>query len=160
MEKNLAGAFRVMCVEDDPHDVFFIRTAFQEADTVVDLQVFTSGLAGLEYLRNAALLPEIVLLDLKLPILSGFEVLEAIREDPRLRNLAVIICSSSHDPRDIERACRIGVNAYVVKPTSCSERLELVQSIIAFWGKWNVTCKPEHSLWRADEKPRRSAKPN
>jgi len=138
----------ILLVEDDDNDVFFFRRAMKLAGWSSPLQVAQDGKQAIEYLegrgqfscRDEFPLPVLVLLDIKLPYLSGLEVLRWIRGDSSLKQLTVIMLTSSKEEIDIERACLLGANAYVVKPAGADDLLDLVNSIWRFWIKHNQFC--------------------
>jgi two-component system response regulator len=98
----------------------------------------------MEYLSNAVAkertvpLPALVLLDLKLPLVSGIEVLKWIRAHPLLHSLIVIVFTSSTEPHDIAAAYRAGANSYLVKPTSLTTLTELAGGLRSYWLRLNV----------------------
>lgn len=138
----------VLLVEDDDNDVFFFKRAMQLAGWADPLQVVRDGKHAIDYLsgsgqfsrRDEFPVPALVLLDLKLPYVNGLEVLKWIREHPSLKQLAVIMLTSSREEVDVERACQLGANAYVVKPGAAEELVDLVKSICGFWMKHNQFC--------------------
>jgi two-component system response regulator len=138
----------VLLVEDDDNDVFFFRRAMKLAGWCSPLQVVNDGRQAIDYLsgqgqfsrRDEFPVPSLVLLDLKLPYLNGLEVLKWIREHATMRQLAVVMLTSSKEDVDIEQACTLGANAYVVKPASADALQELVASIWSFWMKHNQFC--------------------
>ena len=138
----------VLLVEDDDNDVFFFRRAMKLAGCCSPLQVVNDGRQAIDYLsgqgqfsrRDEFPIPSLVLLDLKLPYLNGLEVLKWIREHATMRQLAVVMLTSSKEDVDIEQACTLGANAYVVKPASADALQELVASIWSFWMKHNQFC--------------------
>ncbi len=89
------------------------------------------------YSDRSAGLPAVALLDLKMPRLDGLDTLAAIRADPLLRHLPVVLFSSSREQRDIERGWALGVNAYVVKPVDVDEFSATIQSLGHFWTELN-----------------------
>ena len=135
MSTSLAS---LLLVEDDPNDVFLMNRAFRKAGFAEPLKVAEDGERAIAALSGAGDPPgwpgpSLVLLDLKLPRLSGFEVLAWIRSQPRLRGLPVVVMTSSKDKRDITRAYELGANAYLIKPASFGELVELVKCLAAFW---------------------------
>jgi CheY-like chemotaxis protein len=126
----------LLLVEDNPDDVFLMRRALKKAGLNLPLRVVTDGRQAIEYLSGAAEygdrarhpLPSMVFLDLKLPYLNGFEVLEWIREHPELSDLDVSILTSSPEDRDKETAQRLGVRAYLVKPPTDASLLEVLEN--------------------------------
>jgi len=135
-------------VEDDENDVFFFKRAMKLAQWTDPLQVAHDGKQAIEYLsgsgpfshRDEFPLPALLLLDLKLPYVNGLEVLKWIRDNPSLRQIAVIVLTSSREDIDVDRACQLGANAYVVKPAASEELVDLVKSIRAFWMEHNQFC--------------------
>lgn len=138
----MAGDNRmILLVEDDPNDVFFLRYAFEVAGITNPLTVATDGQQAIDYLAGVRQyadrvrypLPCLALLDLKLPVRMGFDVLRWIRDESNLRNLPVLVLTSSSDPRDIEEAYRLGACCYLVKPLSVQERLKLARNLKEYW---------------------------
>ena len=127
--------------EDDAADAYFLQRAFSRSGIPVRLQFVRDGQEVLDYLRgegpfadrSAHPMPHLVLLDLKMPRLDGFDVLEWIRKEPAFRHLMVVIFSSSDEPRDIGRAYTLGANEYLVKPHSIEELNRLVGQFKRQW---------------------------
>ncbi len=115
----------VLYVEDDLTDVFLLQRAWQQAGLPNPLHVVKDGQEAMDYLsgtgdyadRAAHPFPALVLLDLNLPKINGFELLKWIRESPLIRALKVVVLSSSDDPLDIRRAEELEVSGYWVKPS-------------------------------------------
>jgi CheY-like chemotaxis protein len=114
----------LLLVEDNRDDVFFLQRALQKARISTPMHVAQNGQAAIDYLTAAMeygdpprhSFPSLVLLDLKIPYVSGFEVLKWIREQPALANLSVVILTSSPEQRDREMAVALGATGYLVKP--------------------------------------------
>lgn len=127
----------VLQVEDDPNDVFLFSRAFKKAAidaelrSIEDGDQFVSFLTGL--VANGGVLPNLVLLDIKLPRKSGFEVLEWLRGHDALKRIPVIMLTSSSQPLDVRRAYDLGANAYLVKPMDVEEIVRLLGTIRDFW---------------------------
>lgn len=129
----------VLLVEDNPGDVRLVQEAFDAVDRETRLRVATDGVEALEMLSrrrdsNTESLPDLVLLDLNLPRMDGNEVLEAIRHDPAISHLPVLILSSSAASDDVRRSYEGFANAYLTKPIDPEEFVTLIQSIETFWG--------------------------
>jgi len=144
--------FTVLLVEDDLNDIFLVKRAFKIAKMENPLQVVTDGQEAIQYLRGdgkysdrtAHPLPKLIVMDIKMPRKTGFEVLEWVKRDGPLRRIPVIIVSSSDNPTDINRAYELGANAYMVKPVDFKEVEHLFSSITHYWG---LECaKPELEL--------------
>ncbi len=135
----------ILVAEDDPTDAFFFERAFKRAGIPVKLQFVKDGQAVVDYLEKGTRagarkepLPDLVLLDLTMPRLTGFEVLEWIRKQRRLKTLMVVIFSSSNEPKDMKRAYELGAHSYLVKPHSISGLMALVGEFKKAWAGGNV----------------------
>lgn len=133
-----ASRHPILLVEDDDNDVVLLRRAFAKSRLANALKVVADGEAALAYLAGEApyedrVLPELVLLDLKLPRKSGHEVLEWIRSQPGLRYLPVVVLTSSREKADLERAYALGANSYLVKPPDFEALIEMVQTLDVYW---------------------------
>jgi CheY-like chemotaxis protein len=134
----------ILLVEDDENDVFFLTYAFEAAGVVNPVVVARDGQEAMEYLggvgrfsdRSRHPFPGLVLLDLKLPVKTGLDVLRWIRQSG-MRNLLVIVLTSSKDPHDVDEAYRLGARSFLVKPLTISERLETAKVIKRYWLELN-----------------------
>ena len=141
--------FTVLLVEDDLNDIFLVKRAFKRADIPNPLQVVTDGVEAIHYLqgegkyadRHLFPLPRLLVMDIKMPRKTGFEVLEWIKGDHLLKRIPVVIVSSSDQPQDINKAYELGANAYMIKPMDFKSVENLFQTITHYWG---LECaKPE-----------------
>jgi CheY-like chemotaxis protein len=131
----------ILVAEDDPTDAYFFERAFRRAGLPVALHFVSDGQEVRDYLQGAGYfadrarypLPQVVLLDLHMPRMDGFEVLDWIRHQPQLAKLEVVIFSSSEAARDMNRAHRLGANFYMVKPHSMEELMALVGTFKRHW---------------------------
>lgn len=127
----------LLYVEDEENDVLFMRRALSRAGIEVKLHTVADGDRAVGFFAGetdpAGIRPDLVLLDLNLPIRSGFEVLAWLRQQPALRTMPVVIISSSGRPEDIERARALGADDYVVKPTSPNRLAEIAAEL---WSRW------------------------
>jgi CheY-like chemotaxis protein len=131
----------ILVAEDDAADAYFLQRAFKRAGIPVTLTFVRDGQQVMDYLRGegpfadraAHPMPQLLLLDLKMPRRDGFDVLEWIRNEPAFKDLMVVIFSSSEEPRDIGRAYRLGANEYLVKPHSLEELNRLVGQLKKHW---------------------------
>jgi len=140
----------ILLVEDDLNDIFLVKRAFKMARIQNPLQVVTDGQEAIQYLegqgkysdRRVYPLPKLIVMDIKMPRLSGFEVLEWVKGDGKpLRRIPIVIVSSSGNPADVNRAYELGANAYMVKPVEFRGVEHLFESITHYWG---LECaKPE-----------------
>ena len=131
----------VLLAEDDPDDVLLTQIAFERARLANPLQVVRDGEEAIAYLsgegafadRDRFPMPILLLLDLNMPKMDGFQVLDWLRADPLLRQLPVaIMTSSDHDPH-ISRAYELGADSYLIKPPDATAMLNLVQRLHAYW---------------------------
>ena len=135
----------ILHVEDEENDILLFKIAFEQAGIPLPVQVVTNGQMAIDYLSGAGPfgdrskypLPCLVLLDLKLPSKSGFEVLEWLRAQPWLRRIVVIACTSAEHEQDIARAYELGANSYIVKPMDIAERNETARRLKAWWLECN-----------------------
>ena len=136
----MANLAKILLVEDDPNDVELTLSALRQNHIANDVVVARDGEEALDYLfRRGAYEsrepgePAVVLLDLKLPKVSGMEVLESIKDDPQLRTLPVVVLTSSREEQDLVRSYNLGTNAYVVKPVGFHDFIEAVGQVGLFW---------------------------
>ena len=141
--------FTVLLVEDDLNDIFLVKRAFKMAQVRNPLQVVTDGQEAIAYLRGDGKYgergiypwPKLIVMDIKMPRKTGFEVLDWVRHSSGLRRIPIVIVSSSDNPDDINRAYELGANAYMVKPVDFKAVEHLFESITQYWG---LECaKPE-----------------
>jgi two-component system response regulator len=124
----------ILLVEDNPDDVELTLMAISEESIANPVEVARDGVEALAYLEDEEKqLPLVVLLDLKLPRLSGHEVLESIRANPRTRRLPVVVLTSSTEESDLQASYDHGVNAYVRKPVDFDRFKEIVRTLGLFW---------------------------
>jgi chemotaxis family two-component system response regulator Rcp1 len=129
---------RVLLIEDNDGDIALIRQGCAASAHTVDLQVIQDGAAALDFLfrrppHTQALLPDLILLELRLPTKTGFEILEALEQDRDLKFIPVVVLTGLNNKADVNRCYELGANAYVVKPTDPVQFLAFVQAIIEFW---------------------------
>jgi len=135
----------VLIVEDNPDDLFILKRAFRLAGTPNPLNHVEHGQQAIDYLagvcpfddRGAYPLPSLVLLDLKLPIKNGLEVLAWIKQQASCRGIVVVILTSSSEDKDISQAYDLGANAFLVKPASAEKLTEIVRALDVFWLQHN-----------------------
>ena len=131
----------ILLVEDDPNDVILIKRAFYKANIVNPIRVVENGEEAIVYLtgdgkyitRDQYPLPMLMLLDLRLPRKSGFEVLAWVRQQPGLKRLPIVVLTSLQRTEDINRAYDLGANSYLIKPTSFKKLLSVIKNINTYW---------------------------
>ncbi len=130
---------RVLYAEDDENDVYFMERAFNEMGARGDLRVVCNGQLATEYLagtgafgsREEFPLPGLLLLDVKMPEMSGLEVLSWVRQRPEFKRLTVVMFTSSTQPADVEYCAAHGADAYLVKPSQAGHLSELMPLVLA-----------------------------
>jgi two-component system response regulator len=131
----------ILLVEDNTADVLLTLRAMKKAKITNQVVVANDGVEALDYLygkgkyaeRNGFSVPVIVLLDLKMPRMDGFEVLKQIRDNPSTRRLPVIMLTSSSEESDINKCYEIGANSYVRKPIEFERFAEVVKHLVDYW---------------------------
>ena len=140
----------ILLVEDNPDDEELTILALKESNILNEVVVARDGAEALDYLfgtgkfkdRDTSVLPQLVLLDLKLPKVSGLEVLERMRADPRLQLVPVVVMTSSSEEEDIVNSYRMGANSYVRKPVEFHRFVEAVRQLGLYWLLINQTPAP------------------
>lgn len=131
----------ILLVEDNPDDVLLTLRAFERSRVVNEIVVAQDGEEALDYLfargkhtgRNPTVMPEVVLLDLKLPKVDGLEVLRRMRADERTRRLPVVVLTSSGEERDMISSYDLGANSFVRKPVDFDEFVEAAHQLGLYW---------------------------
>lgn len=141
--------FRILVAEDDPNDAFFLERALSRAGVDVPIRFVDDGQQAIDFLeeeapfaeRGSGKLPTLLLLDLKMPRMDGFEVLQWIRKRPDLKNMIVVVLSASGLDEDKDRAQALGANGYIVKPSQPADLLTFAQGLKAYWAELNSDAK-------------------
>jgi CheY-like chemotaxis protein len=127
-----------LVVEDNPADVALLRYALTTSSTPISLYAVEDGAQAMAFLQHegqftTAPHPHLLLLDFNLPKKHGHEVLAEIKAHPQLKQLPVIMFSSSANPDDVARSYALGANAYLVKPLLLDDYVRVVQHVVQFW---------------------------
>lgn len=134
-------AHAILLVEDNPADIMITRRALKESAIPVELIVVRDGREALDYLLQQGVyadgtgwrLPDLILLDLNLPLISGRAVLEEIRATPHLRPVPVIVLTTSRRQEEIAEVYAAGANTYIQKPDDFQRFVEILQIIQRYW---------------------------
>ena len=125
---------RILLIEDNDDDVLMIRRAFEKGKIGNGIYRACNGREGLEYFENEESTDiELILLDLNMEVMNGFEFLKQRQENPRARNVPVVVLTSSFRQEDINRAYELGANSYVEKPLNPRTFIEVLMKIEDFW---------------------------
>lgn len=138
MENSLRS---ILLVEDNPMDVDLTLRVFKKRNINHPVHITRNGEEAINYFKAEAGevdIPGLVLLDLKLPKVDGFEVLRYIKNDNRYQAIPVVVLTSSSDSGDIKRAYSLGANSYIIKPIEFEQFSEIAAQITQYWGSLNV----------------------
>jgi CheY-like chemotaxis protein len=131
----------ILLIEDNVDHAFLIRRGLGEGTPIKSLRVVTRGEEAIEYLegtgrysnREEFPLPAVVLLDLNLPGISGFDVLRWIRQQPGLKTLRVVVMTCSELDQDANLACILGADSFITKPVDFASLIQMIQASRAYW---------------------------
>jgi CheY-like chemotaxis protein len=140
----------ILLVEDNPDDVELTRRAFTKSNVANAVVTVSDGQEALDYLfatgeyvgRDVNVIPQVVLLDLNLPKISGLDVLRRIRADERTRRLPVVVLTTSNEERDVIGSYDLGANSYVRKPVDFAQFLEAARQLGLYWLVLNESPPP------------------
>jgi CheY-like chemotaxis protein len=138
MSTKRSKPIEILLVEDNPGDVRLTRESLHDARVNNNMIVAGDGLEALACLRREgqyadSTRPDLILLDLNLPRMNGFEVLDAIKEDPDLKRIPVVVLTTSQAEQDIIQSYNLYANAYVTKPVDLEQFIKVIKSIEGFW---------------------------
>ena len=136
----MAQVKRILLVEDSPHDIELTMVALEKCHLANHVDIARDGADALDYLHRRGAhahrpegLPVVVLLDLKMPKVDGLQVLKEMKSDPSLKNVPVVMLTSSNEERDLLESYKLGTNAYVVKPVDFQQFTESIKQLGCFW---------------------------
>lgn len=141
MAESPSRVVEILLIEDNPNDVELTLHAFEKNRLGNRIYVVRDGAEALDFLfatgayagRNCLDVPKLILLDLKLPKVSGIEVLKRIRSDPRTKLIPVVALTCSREERDVDECYNLGVNSYIVKPVEFDKFTEVVDQLGWYW---------------------------
>jgi two-component system response regulator len=142
----------ILVVDDSPNDVALLERAFARVGVQNPLAVCKGGAEAIQYLLSHEL-PCVMLLDLRMPATNGFDVLKRVKTDPRLKELIVIVLTTSGEVQDIRRSYELGANSFLTKPVNLDEFQDMVS---AFHKYWVMTNRPPTRSSEGGEQPRPS----
>lgn len=137
----------ILLVEDNPDDEFLALRALKKNNINHDIKVVRDGLEVINFLfaegnysdRNPDKIPELILLDLKLPKLDGIEVLRLIRNNPNTHMIPIVMLTSSNEEKDILNSYKFGANSFICKPVDFEDFLETTKQISSYWLNLNIS---------------------
>ena len=136
-----SGGLEILLVEDNANDEMLTLHAFKKHNLTNRVHVVRDGAEALEFVfctgryaeRHIGDLPKVILLDIKLPLVDGLEVLRRVKGDPRTRTTPVVMLTSSREESDLVESYRLGVNSYIVKPVNFEQFTETARSLGMYW---------------------------
>ncbi len=132
---------QILLVEDNPDDVKLTKRALQKSKVANEVVVAQDGVEAIEYFectgkfvgRDPCVLPQLVLLDLKMPRMDGLELLKRLRADEKTKLLPVVVLTTSSEDRDRVESYRLGANSYIRKPVDFNQFVDAVQQLGLYW---------------------------
>ena len=130
-----AQRIHLLLVEDDDLDVMNVHRALAQASEVASITVARDGVEALAMLRSGQLVMErlVLVVDLRMPRMSGLDLLKALREDPRLKRIPTVVLTTSDDPHDRDQAFCLGAAGYFVKPAAPSRFKAIMDALRSYW---------------------------
>jgi CheY-like chemotaxis protein len=143
-------AFKILLVEDNEGDVMVVERALENWRDGCTLTVANNGLQALEYLGyqdefSDAVKPDLILLDINMPVMNGKEFLKKLKHDDELRLIPVVMLTSSRAPSDIIDCYKNYTSSYIVKPFGARAYIDAIRQAVAFW--WDLAQRPSHVTW-------------
>jgi CheY-like chemotaxis protein len=136
----------ILLIDDDINDVSLMKTALKESHFSNEIIVAEDGEVGLDLLYRRGKfsdykgeLPAFILLDIKMPMMNGIEVLKIIREDHLFDKIPVVMMTSSRDVRDLDECYKYGANSFIVKPVNITDFIRVIKEVGQYWGVINET---------------------
>jgi two-component system response regulator len=136
-----SGGVEILLVEDNANDEMLTLHALKKYNVANKIQVVRDGAEALEFIfcsgryadRHITDRPKVILLDIKLPLIDGLEVLRRIKADSRTKTIPVVMLTSSREERDLVESYRLGVNSYIVKPVDFDQFTEAARALGMYW---------------------------
>lgn len=123
----------LLIVEDNPHDLELAQAALELSDVRCEVKVARDGAEALAWLRQTSTLPDLVLLDLNMPRMNGHELLAAVKGDPVLQRVPVVVFTTSGELRDRQAVVAVGADGYVVKPEGFGDLIDTLNDLGRRW---------------------------
>ena len=129
----MKDTFNVLIVDDDEDDLFLVKTAFERDSQRYRLEFASNGHDLLKIMARSQFLPDLILLDLNMPVMNGFEVLKHLKNSPLYQHIPVIVLTTSTNESDINRAYELGANTFITKPIYHQALTDLAGQIRLYW---------------------------
>ena len=133
MSHAAPNGLRICLIDDDPDHVLIITRAIRELGEESSVHAASDGDEAMEWLRAASPLPDLILLDINMPGLSGFDVLETLKNDERLKLVPVVMLTSSDASTDVARAYELGASGYISKPSYFHDLRAILGNTLLYW---------------------------
>jgi CheY-like chemotaxis protein len=133
MQPAQPSGLRICLIDDDPDHVLIITRAIRELGEDASVHAASDGDEALAWLRAADPLPDLILLDINMPGLSGFDVLETVKADDRLKTVPVVMLTSSDASSDVARAYELGASGYISKPSYFHDLRAVLGNTLLYW---------------------------
>lgn len=144
MSTAAPNRLRICLIDDDPDHVLIITRAIRELGEQSTVHAASDGDEAMVWLRSANPLPDLILLDINMPGLSGFDVLEAVKSDDRLKAVPVVMLTSSDASSDVARAYELGASGYISKPSYFHDLRAVLGNTLLYWSAMRrATLHPE-----------------
>lgn len=142
--------FEILIVDDDKMDIKFLNRALEKVPRPHTVRSVFDGRQAMAYLRRegdyaGSPKPDLIFLDLNMPRMNGHEVLTELKQDPELRDIPVIVLTTSKDERTVQRAYQSQANSYIVKPVSFEDLVQVASTVADYWLK-TVKLPPRHGV--------------
>ncbi len=143
------GEFQILLIDDHPSDAKLFEHAMEQAATRARLYWVSSAEEGLEFLKRVGRFagvarPKLVVTDLNMPGMDGFEFLIETRKNPALATLPIVIFSSSRSPRDVLRSYQLGANSFITKPMSLETFVATIATLVRYW--LDIVTSPDQQM--------------
>ncbi len=124
---------RILLIDDSPTDIKLFQIAVKNSSWVEELRTAEDGLAALEVLQDPSWRPHLLIVDLNMPRMNGFELLQRLNDDPELRGIPSVVLSTSAAPKDVARAYDLQANSFITKPADFNGLNDMLQVLESYW---------------------------
>ncbi|MBS1625731.1 MAG: response regulator [Bacteroidetes bacterium] len=139
----------ILIVEDNPHDVLFIKQAINEVGLLLNVKHIQNGADAIDYFNNltasSGIPPRLILSDIRMPKMDGYEFMQYIKGNDKLRDVPLVVVSTSEQDADIERSYRLGANSYLIKPMDVTIFIDTLVRVFRYWLGVNQPPREEHT---------------